>query len=293
RRVSLYQPETNARHPLAAVEITNDGESSLPPGILTLYDDNPLLKGIDFVGDAQLSTLDKGEKRLVSYALDTKTTIDRSQKTTSTEGKMTASQGIVREAAEYRMETDYTVKAPQDAPRTVIIEQPRLGGDYKLVEPDPKTVGMTANDYRIALSLKAGETKTLRVVLEDQVWQSYSISDMPADRLMAYASGNGALSSSARKAFAEIAGLRRALDDFDQKIAAAKSDRQTIFQDQARIRENLKSLTGKSAVQQRYLDELNVQEDSISKLTRRIQDLSSQRQAKQDELQKKIAALSF
>jgi hypothetical protein len=29
-RTWLYQPETSARHPLAAVRVPNDGESSLP-----------------------------------------------------------------------------------------------------------------------------------------------------------------------------------------------------------------------------------------------------------------------
>ncbi len=293
KRVSLYQPETNARHPLASVEITNNGESSLPPGILTLYAENPLLRGIDFVGDAQLSTLNKGEKRLVSYALDTKTTIDRVQKTTSTEGEMTASQGVIHTAVVYRAETDYTIKAPKDAPRTVVIEQARMGGDYKLVEPNPKTVEVTERNYRITVPVKAGTTKTLRVVLENRVWESYGISSMSDDQLMAYASGNNRLSRAMRKAFVEIADLRRALDDIDQKIALISSRRNEIFQDQARIRENLRSLTGKSAIRQKYLDELDAQETSINKLAQERENLSNQRQAKQAELQRKIAAVSF
>ncbi len=293
KRISLYQPETNARHPLASVEITNNGGSSLPPGILTLYAENPLLKGIDFVGDAQLSTLNKDEKRIVSYALDTKTTIDRVQKTTSTEGAMTASQGVIRTAVVYRAETDYTIKAPKDAPRTVVIEKSRMDGDYKLVEPDPKTVEVTAQNYRITVPVKAGATKTLRVVLENRVWESYGINSMSDDQLMAYASGNNGLSRATRKAFVEIAGLRRALDDINQKIDLVSSRRNEIFQDQARIRENLRSLTGKSAIRQKYLDELDAQETRINKLAQEKQDLVQQRQAKRAELQGKIAALSF
>jgi hypothetical protein len=47
-RVSLYQPETHPTHPLAAVEIRNDGDSGLPPGVLTLYEESALLKGTSF-----------------------------------------------------------------------------------------------------------------------------------------------------------------------------------------------------------------------------------------------------
>ena len=292
-RVSLYQPDTNQHHPLAAVEIKNDGESSLPPGVLTLYEESPLLKGTNFVGDAQLAALGKGEKRIVSYALDNKTTIDRADKSTSTEGQITAAQGVIRTAVNSRAETVYTIKAPAEEDRVVVIEHPRKGADYKVVEPDPKDVEVTDTHYRIKTAVKAGETKELHVVLESQLWQSYSIVDMPVDQLLAYASTRGTLTPAVRKAFTELADLRRALDETDQKIADVDEKKENIFQDQERVRENLKSLNTKSEVQQKYLDKLNVQEDQVSKLDQQKQALTDQRLAKLSELQKKIAQLNF
>jgi hypothetical protein len=38
QRVDLYQPSADQRHPLAAIALANDGETGLPPGVLTLYD---------------------------------------------------------------------------------------------------------------------------------------------------------------------------------------------------------------------------------------------------------------
>src|SRR6185369_8963063 len=109
---------------------------------------------------------------------------------------------------------------------------------------------------------------------------SYTISDLQAEQLAAYASGQTALSPEARKAFEEIAAQRRALDDLDRKIAAVEEQRQVIFQDQARVRENLKSIGVKSDVQQKYLDKLNAQEDEVAKLDKQKQSLSEKRQAK-------------
>ncbi len=37
-RVSLYQPDVDARHPIASVELTNDGDTGLPPGVMTTYE---------------------------------------------------------------------------------------------------------------------------------------------------------------------------------------------------------------------------------------------------------------
>ena len=292
QRVSLYQPDTNAQHPLAAVEITNDGDSSLPPGVLTLYEESPLLKGTDFVGDAQLSVLNKGEKRIVSYALDNKTTIDRADKNTSTEGQITAAKGVIRTAVKNHVETVYTIKAPAQEDRVVIIEHPRMGADYKIVEPDPKDIEVTDRYYRLKVAVKAGETKPVKIVLESQLWQSFSIMDMPLERLAAYAS-TGSLSPAAQQAFAELAQLRQALDEVDQKISAVDQKKEILFRDQERVRENLKSLDSKSAVQQKYLDKLNVQEDEVSKLDQERQVLSEQRQAKAAELDRKIAGISF
>jgi len=292
-RVSLYQPDTNRQHPLAAVEIKNDGESGLPPGVLTLYEESPLLKGTSFVGDAQLAVLGQGEKRLVSYALDSKTTIDRADKSISTEGQISASQGVIRTAVKNRAETIYTIKAPPKEDRMVVIEHPRMGADYKVVEPDPKDVEVTDAYYRVKVPVKAGETKPLSIVLESQLWQTYGIDSLPLDQLVSYATTRGELSPEVRKVFAELSEIRRALDEIDRKIANIEEQRRILFEDQQRVRENLRSLTTKSAVQEKYLDKLNEQEDQVTRLDEEHRKLLEKRQAKQAELQARIAALNF
>ncbi len=292
-RVSLYQPETHPTHPLAAVEIKNDGDTGLPPGVLTLYEESALLKGTDFVGDAQLPVVGQGEKRLVSYALDSKTAVDRADKSSSEQDKIAVADGIMRISVQNRTETDYTIKAPEKEDRTVILEHPRLSADYKLVQPDPKDVEVTPDHYRVRVELKAGEKKTVPVVLESQVWQSYSLSAMGYDQLFAYATTQGKLGADERAAFKKLADKRREIDQLDQKGYALDQKRQTIFSDQQRVRENLRSLTAKSEVQQKYLDKLNAQEDEIEKIDKEKQDLADQRLAKQKELGDMIADIKI
>ena len=36
-RIDLYQSSVDQHHPLAAIALANDGETGLPPGVLTLY----------------------------------------------------------------------------------------------------------------------------------------------------------------------------------------------------------------------------------------------------------------
>lgn len=291
-RVALYQPDTHPRHPLAAVEMKNDGDTGLPPGVLTLYEESALLKGTSFVGDANMPVVARGDKRMVSYALDSKTAIDREQKSQSTEGRISVSQGVMRTAMTTRYETIYTIKAPEKEERTVVIEHPRMG-DYQIVSPDPKEVEVTDTHYRIRVPVKAGEKKTLNVVLEHQGWQSYTIASFSTPQLAAYATDRGQLDASTRKAFARMAEVRRNMDDIDRKSAELERQRSTIFQDQQRVRENLRSLTGTSDVQQRYLSKLNEQEDLISKIDAQRDDMAAKRQKLESDLNKLIAELSF
>lgn len=291
-RVSLYQPDTNAKHPLSAVEIENTGGVSLPQGVLTLYEESKLLNGVGFAGDAQMPMLSAGEKRLVSYALDSKTDVDREDKSASTEDKISISQGVIRTSVKNKSEAIYTIKAPAKEDRTVIIEHPKMG-DYKLVSPDPKTVEVTDKYYRIKLSVKAGDKKVMPVVLENEIWQSWGIVSLPTDQLLSYATSRGNLDAKTRQAFKKMADIRRDIDVLDQKISQLDYQRQVIFTDQDRVRENLKSLTSKSEIQEKYLEKLNKQEERIGKIDTDRETLSSQRDARQAELSALVAGLEF
>jgi hypothetical protein len=231
-----------------------------------------------------MPALPVGEKRMVSYALDTKTAIDREDKSATTEGKITISRGVMRTAIVSRIETVYTVKAPEKEPRLVVIEHPRMG-DYKLVSSDDKDVEMTQAHYRLRVPVKAGETKKVTVALERQGYQSYAIADLPTDQLLAYAAKRGELDGDARKAFAKMAEVRRGIDDIDRRIAENERQRQVIFQDQERLRENLRSLSGTSDIQQKYLSKLNEQEDRVTQLDAARAKLEDGKSAKVKDLQ--------
>ena len=68
-RTWLYQPETAASRPLAAVRVRNDGESGLPAGIVTAFDVSAD-GSTNFVGDALLPLLPKATFKFVTFALE-------------------------------------------------------------------------------------------------------------------------------------------------------------------------------------------------------------------------------
>lgn len=287
-RVSVYQPDTHPRHPLAAVELHNAADSGLPPGVLTIYEDNTAMKGTSYVGDARLPALAAGEKRLVSYALDSKVTVDRTATSDTVEGKVTMAGGVIKSARTVREKTVYALKAPPHEARRVIIEHPRRG-DFTLVAPKAEEAEVTDGYYRIAVDLAAGEEKAVPVVLERVLWQSYAVDNLGLDDLLAYAATRGDMDAKVRKVFARLAEVRRGIDALDASLAQLAQERQMIFADQSRVRDNLRSLTGASDLRDRYQKKLDEQETRIADIDEETVKLQGKRAERAAELRRIVA----
>lgn len=291
-QVSLYQPDTNDKHPLAAVEVKNDGNEALPSGVLTLYEESDVLKGSAFVGDARLPALPSGEMRVVPYALDQKTVVSRENKTRSTEGAISISQGVLKTTVKQVQEVAYKIKAPAKEPRLLVIEQPKMG-DFNLVEPEAKTVDETANFYRFRVPLKGGDEKEFTVRFERDVYQTLGLFDMSSNDLFNFTSSNRKIDDKTKKIFERLAEMRRAIENVEAQLERLEQQRQDIFTDQKRVRDNLKSLDGKSEIQQKYLDKLNAQEEQLGKIEAEKQRLTVERAAKEQMLRDEIAKIKI
>lgn len=289
-RVWLYQPETHATHPLAALRVKNDGKTGLPPGIITLFDGNSSNGASHFVGDAKLPVLPKGEERLISFALDMKTLIDKQDKSTIHQGTITISSGVLAATTKYRSKTRYTIKAPAEEVRMVILEHPRQH-QYELVQPSPESVETTNTHYRIRISVKPGENKTMNVILERDRKQSMRIMDLTYQQLNAYTTATYQLDQQTRELFEKMARMRLAVDNIDTEIRQLEDNRQSIFNDQQRIRENLRAVPNNSDIGQRYLERLNNQEDKIEAIVVHRTKLEVEKNTQLEKLKNFIAGI--
>ena len=115
RRIDLFQPSVNASHPLAAIEIANDSGSGLPPGVLTLYQQNRGRAAPSISAMRGSRRLPAGDKRLLSYALDGKVTIDRGTAERRPIVKASVADGVMRIGRVVRWTTTYRVKSAGSA----------------------------------------------------------------------------------------------------------------------------------------------------------------------------------
>ncbi len=266
RRLAHYQPRTHARHPLAAVNLKNDGDTGLPPGVLTLYERGG--EAITYVGDARLATLPAGDDRLVSFALDQKTLISKEVETTKRIASGSISRGVFRLTRLHRQTTVYRIKAPAHEARTVLLDHPR-NANWKLVDPGEDDVALADHHYRIEIDIEPGGEKTVPVTVERAVVQAFGIATLKLRQIVAYAS-TGALDPKVREAFERLAELQREVERQRLDIEKLEGERKRIFDDQTRIRNNLARVPRDSTVYRRYVKKLNKQENVLETIVENL-----------------------
>lgn len=266
-QVAFYQPTTDPRRLLASVDLKNDGDSGLPPGVLTIYQRNET-GSVAYVGDARLGPLPVDETRLVSYAVDEKTRIDREDKRSQQISTGAISDGVLRLRRIERAETVYTVKAPAREARRVVLSHPRRPG-WNLVKPPASDIDVTDNSYRLTASLAAGTTRSLTVVTERPQSETIRLLTLDVRQLGIYARAQQ-LDPKLRNAFAEMVTLKRVIDTAEKRLVDLRAERNEIVADQDRIRDNLARVPRESDIYRRYLAKLNDQEDELERLAPEI-----------------------
>ena len=288
-RLALYQAETAARNPLAAIRLSNDGDSGLPPGIITLYERDKA-GYVAYVGDARLSGFPIGETRLLAYALDEKITVERDAAQTDGIATGAIAQGALRVSRIIRQTMTYRVRGPAKEPRQLIVVQRRLPG-WTLVKPDPKTVELSEGNYRIPFELPGGDqTQTFEVVQEQTQQQELRLVDTAADQIRVYAQARE-FDARTREALTKVLQLQGAVADVQRKVAQADAERQQIVQEQARLRDNLARVPANSDLQRRYLATLDKQETELEAIAKRRADAEKEAEAAREALRTYVAQL--
>lgn len=259
-RVWLYQPDTHPSFPLAAVSLENDSGATLPPGILTLYAG----ANSDHAGDAALPVLPAGESRLVTFALDRTTRIDRQEPASDQRlDRLTVERGVLTARREVRRVTEYVVRAPAERGRTLLIEHPRRDG-WTLTVPAGVTATETPGHHRLRLDLAAGETARLPVTETRLESERIALLDLAPDRLLAWAEAAGPLDPDLRDRLAGLADQRRALQRAEETMARLRAGLDDLAREQDRLRANLAAVPDGSDLSRRYLADMAALEDRIA-----------------------------
>ena len=289
QRLALYQAETAARNPLAAIRLTNDGDSGLPPGIITLYERDKA-GYVSYVGDARLSGFPVGETRLLAYALDEKIVIERDGAQTDRVASGTIANGALRLSRVVRQTTVYRVRGPAKEARQLVVVQRRLPG-WTLTKPESKDVELSEGNYRIPFQLPGGDqTQTFEVVQEQTQQQEIRLVESAAEQIRVYAQARE-FDAKTRDALTKVLQLQQAAAEAQRKVQQVDTERQVIVQEQARLRDNLSRVPANSDLQRRYLATLDKQETDLEALATRRAEAEKAAEAARDALRTYVSQL--
>jgi hypothetical protein len=280
-RLAVFQPEMGSQYPVSAVMLKNTTGSSLPPGILTVYDADS-----GFTGDAQMPALPPGEERLASFAADRKVEISAETKPEERVTSVMVSNGILNAQTQSRRVTTYTIKGAADAPRTVIIEHPKLVG---WTTQSPQLDSTTATHQRLRAQVAAGAVVKVEATDQRTRTTAYTLANADAQALLVWSNApvTPELSSKLKQlaqARTRLAEAERAITDIEAKLTAQAED-------QARLRENLGAVPQDSELGRRYLDLMAASENTIATLAKQREQATAARDAQKDAFGKMIAGL--
>jgi hypothetical protein len=264
-RVDLSTP--NDTHPLSSIRITNNTGTSLPAGVLTLYDASGAAM---FAGDARLGGLPVGESRLLSFAQDLRTTVERDSSGQATLASLTASQGVLHITTRQREVLRVTLSAPANESRRVLVEIPKEGDRTLTLEGGAiQGTEETATAWRVPVSLKSGEVRKLTAYVDRLDREDTTLLDNDAEVVVSLLNQQ-TLTPAARTALQRVASLRQDLAAKRAALAQLQAQRTAIEQDEDRIRKNLQAVAASDALHARLTRALDADETRLEQLATAI-----------------------
>jgi septal ring factor EnvC (AmiA/AmiB activator) len=175
----------------------------------------------------------------------------------------------------------------------MIVEHPVRAG-YEL-RSDIQPVESTPTWMRFRVPVKPKETVSFVVEEAKPLENTYALTDISGDMVLLFVREQS-IDKTIEAALGQILAQKKVIADLEAQTSAREKESTKIFEDQQRLRENLKALKGSTeekALVQRYTQQLNNQESRLEALEKESDLLEEKTEKAESELEQMIQALSF
>ena len=263
-RVWLYQPDVSLDRPLAAVRLRNDGDSALPAGLVTAFDQSAD-GSTSFVGDALLPLTPKDATRLATFSLDTKTAIRRDDRGIVQTALGKALNGTLTVQTRSRRTVDYEVttppgRGPRD--RGGGRAHRRLDAGGRRQRPRGDADPLPPHDIRAQGRTTTKASFTTEHLDSEQI----VLTDLDVDDMLVRIRGLENESPALKALVAKLTALVEDMNKAKAQRSQLDTERERIVRDQERVRSNLQSVGQGSDLGRRYLATLKTQEDRLAEI---------------------------
>ena len=287
-KVSIWNERSGLPRPQRAVWITNTTGLTLDGGSVSVLEDET------FTGEGLLDPIRPNEKRLLSYATDL--AVNASAKTGSEAQRVSRviiNKGTLIQESELREKKTYTFRNADITPRSIVVEHPVRSG-YQLTGA-AKPVETTPDWMRFQLTVDPGQTAALVVEESRPVQSQFAITNITSDQVAIWLQQR-TIDPSIQASLQDVLARENAIAVLEGQREARQAETKDIFDDQQRLRENIKALKGtpeEKPLLERYTGQLNQQESRLETLHKESAQLNAQIDAAHDKLNNMIQELSF
>ncbi|MEX2316546.1 MAG: hypothetical protein WD669_05300 [Pirellulales bacterium] len=267
-KLSIYNPNVQAKHPLNGVRLKNSSKLHLMQGPMTVFD------GGVYAGDSKIPDLPPDSERLLSYALDldvevAPTSDQRPQRILSAK----IVKGVMETAYKTSRQQKYVVKNSGRQAKTVLIEH-QIDTSWTLLAPKEPTE-KTRDLYRFAVKAEPGKPADLAIDEERTDRQSVAINNLNDDAIRIYLSER-VISDSVKEALKEVVRRKAELAALNQRRQQITQEIAAIDQEQNRIRQNMQSIDRNTDLYNRYVKKFTDQEDQVERFRGEARELDQQ-----------------
>jgi len=169
----------------------------------------------------------------------------------------------------------------------------RSGWHLNPNDPKPDETTSSAYRFRVSVGAKGSTALTLREV--SPLVTTYSLSSLTSEQVDLFLQQK-TINPEVEAALRKIVAQQKLVSDLEEQISAREDETSKIFDDQERLRENLKALKGspeERALTQRYTQQLASQETRLDTLKKESADLQSKHDQAHKDLDDIIAKLNL
>ncbi len=124
-------------------------------------------------------------------------------------------------------------------------------------------------------------------------WETVMVTNLTPDQIILFSS-RGYFSDTAMKLLEKIGAIKSRIAQIDLDLEALGKERAQIFEDQKRLRENLRGLgqtAEEKALRSRYVNQLDDQETRLKEIAQKNVALMEQKEAARNQLEKLMTGL--
>ena len=287
-KVSVWNESAGLPRPQRALWLTNSSGLTLDGGSFSVLEDET------FAGEGIFDPIRPGEKRLISYATDLALNVRSKQGSEAQRvSQVLVSHGVLTHMSEMRESKTYTFRNEDSSPRTVILEHAVRTGYTLRSEAQPAET--SAGWMRFRLQVPPKQTASLEIDETRPIQNSYQLSNVTDAQVNLFVR-ESSIDKTVEAALRRVLAQKNVIADLDSRKEDRDGQMEKIFDDQQRLRENMKSLRGSAeekALLQRYTQQLNEQENRLETLRKESQQLEAQKDSAQGALDKMIEELDF